>query len=150
LTNMTPKQWHYGVTSPLTGIMALMQSVVPFMCRKGYGRLITVGRFHGLCEPQEAIMAHTLNAALLGMTNAMAKEGAMHGVTSNMVAMGHVRTQDIDDIDPLFLEHCMQHVPVKRLGTPEEIGQLVGFLCSPHASFMTGSTLHVNGGQWMS
>ena len=147
--SITPQQWSNDVTSPLTGAMALMQGVVPSMCQKGYGRLITVGRFHGLSDSTETVIGHTLNASLLGLTKTMAKDIAPYGVTANMVATGHVRTQEIDGIDPDMLEHCVKNIPLQRLGTPEEIANLVVFLCSSHAAFMTGSTLHVNGGQWM-
>jgi NAD(P)-dependent dehydrogenase (short-subunit alcohol dehydrogenase family) len=67
-----------------------------------------------------------------------------------MVATGQIRTQDIDSVSPDILESCMKSIPLKRMGVPEEIADLVLFLCSNPASFITGSTIHVNGGQWMS
>jgi 3-oxoacyl-[acyl-carrier protein] reductase len=66
-----------------------------------------------------------------------------------MVATGHIRTDDIDRVCPNILESCMKSIPLKRMGIPEEIADLILFLCSKPASFITGSTIHVNGGQWM-
>ena len=85
----------------------------------------------------------------MGFTKALAHEVAQYGVTANMVAAGQIRTQEIDVLSHEVLESCMKSIPLKRMGVPEEIAELVLFLCSKPASFITGSTIHVNGGQWM-
>lgn len=71
------------------------------------------------------------------------------GVMAYMVATGHIRTDDINRVCWDILESCMKSIPLKRMGIPEEIADLVLFLRSKPASLITGSTIHINGGQWM-
>jgi acetoacetyl-CoA reductase len=149
LNRTTMRQWQSGVNIPLDGMFALTHSVTENMCRQGYGRIITVGSFHGVCSSKSACMISTVSGGMMGFTKALAHEVGPHGVTANMVATGHIRTDDIDRVCPDVLESCMKSIPLKRMGIPEEIADLVLFLCSKPASFITGSTIHVNGGQWM-
>ena len=145
----TMRQWQTGVNIPLNGLFALTQCVTEPMCRKGYGRIITVGSFHGVCSSKWTTITSTVSGGIMGFTKALAHEVAPHGVTANMVAAGQIRTQEIDTLSHDILESCMKNIPLKRMGVPEEIAELVLFLCSKPASFITGSTIHVNGGQWM-
>jgi acetoacetyl-CoA reductase len=150
MENTTMRQWQVGVNIPLNGLFALTQAITGPMCRSGYGRIITVGSFHGVCSSKWTSITSTVSGGIMGFTKALAHEVASYGVTANMVATGQIRTQDIDSVSPDILESCMKSIPLKRMGVPEEIADLVLFLCSNPASFITGSTIHVNGGQWMS
>lgn len=143
------RQWQAGVNIPLNGLFALTHAVTQSMCQRGYGRILTVGSFHGVCSSKWTSITSTVSGGIMGFTKALAHEVGPHGVTANMVATGHIRTEDIDRVSPDVLESCMKSIPLKRMGIPEEVADLVIFLCSDQASFITGSTIHVNGGQWM-
>jgi acetoacetyl-CoA reductase len=149
MQNTDMRQWQTGVNIPLNGIFALTHAVTESMCRSGYGRIICVGSFHGVCSSKFTSISSTVSGGIMGFTKAIAHEVASSGVTANMVATGHIRTQEIDALSVETLEWCMKSIPLKRMGIPEEIAELVLFLCSKNASFITGSTIHVNGGQWM-
>jgi len=149
MENTSMRQWQSGVNIPLNGLFALTQAVTGSMCRHGYGRIIAVGSFHGVCSSKWTSITSTVSGGIMGFTKALAHEVAAYGVTANMVATGHIRTEEIDRVSPDILEKCMKSIPLKRMGVPEEIADLVLFLCSNPASFITGSTIHINGGQWM-
>ena len=88
-------------------------------------------------------------AGLIGFTKSLAQENARRGVTANVIAPGYVGTEMVAAVAENILEKIIGQIPVNRLGQVEEIGAAVVYLASDSASFVTGSTLSINGGQYM-
>ena len=87
---------------------------------------------------------------MIGFTKALAQEGAAKGVTVNAIAPGYIETAMTAQMPPAVLERIVAAIPVGRMGRPEEVARCVSFLASDEAGFITGSTLAVNGGQYLS
>jgi acetoacetyl-CoA reductase len=88
-------------------------------------------------------------AGILGFTKALALENATKGITVNAIAPGYVETDMVTKIDATILQHIVDSIPVKRLGQGDEIARCALFLASEESSYITGTTLHINGGKFM-
>jgi 3-oxoacyl-[acyl-carrier protein] reductase len=88
-------------------------------------------------------------AGIIGFTKATAKEVASRAITVNAVAPGFIETDMTNALDPELQEQMRAQIPVGRFGTPEEVAELVVFLASDHAAYITGHVIHINGGLWM-
>ncbi len=135
-------QMEFFVKSPLL----LAQQVVPGMRRRGFGRIINIGS--EVFEMGNARFANYVSAkaAQLGLTRSWARELGDTGITVNLVAPGWIPTERHTDATPDDMNAYIANVPMKRMGTPQDIGKLVAFLASDGAGFITGQKLSVNGG----
>lgn len=149
LNQMTIEQWNRVIDVNLNAVFYMTRTVIKAMCQKGFGRIITIGSVNGYHSAQGLSNYSASKAGLVGLMHAIAHEGAPYGVTANMIAPGYIRTGLADQLPTEVLEKIMKSIPLKRFGIPEEVAAMAVFLASPSASFMTGSTLHMNGGQWM-
>lgn len=149
LHQMTVEQWNRVIDVNLNAVFYMTRAVIDAMCQKGFGRIITIGSVNGYHSAQDLSNCSASKAGLVGLMHAIAHEGAPYGVTANMIAPGYIRTDLADRLPTEVLEKIMKSIPLKRFGIPEEVAAMAVFLASPAASFMTGSTLHMNGGQWM-
>lgn len=144
-----PEQWDEVLTVNLQRVVELTRAVYPGMSSKGFGRIINV----------TSIIAHTGNvgqtnyatakAAVTGFTKALAKETARKGVTVNAVAPGFIATDMTDAIPEQIKDNVMKTIPAQRFGSPDEIAAGIAFLASREAGYITGSTLHINGGLYV-
>lgn len=144
-----PEQWDAVLDVNLNRVVALTRALYPAMSSKGFGRIINI----------TSIIAHTGNvgqtnyatakAGLTGFTKALAKETARKGVTVNCVAPGFIATDMTDAIPEAIKENLLKSIPAQRLGSPDDIAAAVAFLASREAGYITGSTVHVNGGLYV-
>ncbi len=143
IADMTPEQWRHGIMRNLDTAFLVTQAVLPGMIERGFGRIVNVTSTSGTtcAMPNEASYVAG-KGGMRGLTMATAVEGAAHGVTCNAVAPGWIRTPSSL---PQEIEYGTR-TPVGRMGEPAEIGAAVAFLCSPAASYVTGQTLVVDGG----
>jgi acetoacetyl-CoA reductase len=125
------------------------KQVVPDMVEKGWGRIIQISSVNGEKGQAGQTNYSAAKAGMHGFTMALAQEMAAKGVTVNTVSPGYIGTDMVKAIRPDVLEKIVATIPVKRLGTPEEIGGIVGWLAGDESGFTTGADFSCNGGLHM-
>lgn len=147
---MTPQQWNEVIGTNLTGLFNMTHPVWPGMRERGFGRIISISSINGQKGQLGQANYSAAKAGDLGFTRALALEGASRNITVNAICPGYTETDMVKAIPQQVLEEkILPHIPVGRLGMPEEIARCVVFLASDDAGFITGSTLTANGGQYM-
>lgn len=150
LHKMSRSQWDAVIRTNLNGLFNMCRQVIDGMRTRRYGRIINISSING----QKGQFGQTNYAAAkageLGFTKALALETARLGITVNAICPGYIHTEMLDAVPPDVLEkNILPQIPVGRLGRPEEIARAVMFLAGEDAGFITGSTLSINGGQYM-
>lgn len=146
---MSDEQWNQVLEVNLTAAFRLSRAVLRGMMRRRWGRIISVTSVVGhIGNPGQANYA-AAKAGLLGMSKALAQEVASRGITVNTVAPGFTQTAMIEGLDEAQHETLLARIPMGRLGTPEEVAAGVVFLASDEAGYVSGTTLHINGGMAM-
>lgn len=147
---MTREQWQEVINTNLNGLFNMTHPVFPGMRERGFGRIINISSVNGQKGQMGQVNYSAAKAGDLGFTKALAQEGAFKGVTVNAVCPGYIGTDMVRAIDAEILKtKILPQIPVGRLGEPEEIANIVAFLASDDAGFITGSTITANGGQYM-
>jgi NAD(P)-dependent dehydrogenase (short-subunit alcohol dehydrogenase family) len=149
--NISLKEWEDTLKVNLTGPFLCTKAVISLMKKNGYGRIVNISSSAGRSVSTLGGAHYTASkAGLLGFTRAVAKEAASFGVTVNAVCPGLVDTQMVrETTTKAELGAFIDSFPIKRLGIPEEIGDLVVFLCSQKAAYITGASIDINGGDLM-
>ena len=146
---MKPEDWNLVIQTNLTGAFLAIQQVLPVMMKERWGRIVNIASVVGQSgNPGQANYVAS-KAGLIGLTKAIAQEMGSRGVTVNAVAPGFIDTSMTAVLSAELKEKMLATVPLKRLGTPEDIAAAVRFLCSEEAGYITGHTLNVNGGMYM-
>ncbi|HHI82160.1 MAG TPA: acetoacetyl-CoA reductase, partial [Rhizobiales bacterium] len=144
---MTPEQWSAVINTNLTGLFNMTRQVWEGMRERGFGRIINISSINGQKGQMGQVNYSAAKAGDIGFTKALAQEGARKNITVNAVCPGYIGTEMVRAIPKEVLEKAiLPHIPVGRLGEPEEIARCVVFLASDDAGFITGSTLTANGG----
>ncbi len=147
---MTPVQWREVIDTNLNGVFNMTHCVWSGMRDRKFGRIVTISSINGQKGQAGQANYSAAKAGDIGFTKALAQEGARAGITVNVIAPGYIATEMVKAIDEKVLnERILPLIPVGRLGLPEEIARAVLFLASEEGGFITGSTLSVNGGQYM-
>lgn len=136
------------IDTDLKGIFNIVRLVGPCMERQGGGAIVTVSSIVGQCGNIGQANYAAAKAGIIGMSRSWAKEFARRGVPVrvNAVAPGYILTDMVKSVPAPLLEQFAQSTMLKRLGTPEEVADVIAFLVSPQASYITGSVIEVNGG----
>lgn len=146
---MTPQQWHEVIDTNLSGVFNMTHPIWPGMRNRKFGRVINISSINGQKGQAGQVNYSAAKAGDLGITKALAQEGARAGITVNAICPGYIGTEMVRAIDEKVLnEKIIPQIPVGRLGEPEEIARCVTFLASDDAGFITGSTLSANGAQF--
>ncbi|HEV2285351.1 MAG TPA: 3-oxoacyl-ACP reductase FabG [Steroidobacteraceae bacterium] len=149
LLRMKQEDWDQVIATNLTAVFRLSKGCVRRMLKERRGRIINLTSVVGLTgNPGQANYA-AAKAGLLGFTKSLAQELASRGITVNAVAPGFIDTDMTKSLTGEQRAALLTRVPLGRLGTPEDIAAAVVFLASPQAGYITGETLHVNGGMYM-
>ncbi|WGV98164.1 SDR family oxidoreductase [Vibrio sp. YMD68] len=147
---MTLDAWRDVIETNLNSLFNVTQPLFAPMCEKGSGRVINISSVNGLKGQFGQTNYSAAKAGMIGFSKALAAEGARSGVTVNVVAPGYTATPMVQQMKPEVLESIKSQIPMKRLATPEEIAESVSFLASDAGAYITGETLSVNGGLYMS
>jgi acetoacetyl-CoA reductase len=149
LHKMTPEQWSSVIETDLTSVFNMSRLVIDGMRERGFGRIINITSINGQKGQMGQTNYSAAKAGMIGFTKALAQEGANKGITVNCVAPGYINTEMVAAVPQPVLDKIIATIPVGRLGTAEEIARAVLFLAGDDAGFVTGSTLTVNGGQYI-
>jgi 3-oxoacyl-[acyl-carrier protein] reductase len=149
LMRMKDEEWMDIMDTNLTSIFRLSKAVLRGMMKKRVGRVINVGSVVGTMGNAGQANYAAAKAGVIGFTKSMAREVASRGVTVNTVAPGFIETDMTKALNDDQRAATLAQVPAGRLGDPREIASAVAFLASPEAAYITGETLHVNGGMYM-
>ncbi len=149
LLRMKKEDWDSVLGTNLTGIYRTCRALVPSMVRARYGRVVNVTSVVGsLGNPGQTNYAAS-KAGVEGFSRSLARELASRNVTINCVAPGFIDTDMTRELGDEARKKLLDQVPMKRLGTPEDVAGAVLFLLGDGAAYVTGTTLHVNGGMYM-
>jgi acetoacetyl-CoA reductase len=146
---MTREQWDEVIRTNLDGLFNMTRPIWPGMRERKFGRIVNISSINGQKGQFGQVNYSASKAGDLGFTKALAQEGARSGITVNAVAPGYIDTDMVRAVPQDVLEKIIGRIPVGRLGTVEDIARGVAFLTADEASFVTGSTLSINGGQHM-
>ena len=146
---MSPDDWKAVIDTNLNSMFNVTKQVVPGMVEKGWGRIIQISSVNGEKGQAGQTNYSAAKAGMHGFTMALAQELASKGVTVNTVSPGYIGTDMVKAIKPEILEKIVATIPVKRLGTPEEIGSVVTWLAGEDSGFTTGADFSCNGGLHM-
>lgn len=149
LHKMSSAQWCEVIDVDLGGCFNMCRQVVPGMRERRFGRIINVSSVNALSGQVGQTNYAAAKAGIIGLTKALALEGAAFGITVNAVAPGYTDTALVAAVRKDIVEQIVARVPVARLGRPEEIARCIVFLAADEAGFITGSTLSVNGGKYL-
>jgi 3-oxoacyl-[acyl-carrier protein] reductase len=145
---MKPEQWESVIGVNLNGVFYMTRALIKAMVKQRYGRIVNIGSVVGSTGNAGQVNYSTTKAGLIGFSKSLAKELGGRNITVNTVAPGFIETDMTDELNEKQKEAILQQVPLGRMGTPQEVAQAVRFLVSEQASYVTGTTLHVNGGMY--
>jgi 3-oxoacyl-[acyl-carrier protein] reductase len=140
---MEPSAWDTVMRTTLDGFYNVTRPLVMPMVRARWGRIVNLSSVSGIMGNRGQVNYSAAKAGIIGATKALALEVARRGVTVNAVAPGLIET---DMIQSAPVEDILPHIPMRRLGQPEEVAELVSFLCSDRAGYITGQAIAISGG----
>jgi acetoacetyl-CoA reductase len=151
LHKMSKAQWDAVIRTNLDGLFNMCRQVIEGMRTRKFGRIINISSINGQKGQFGQTNYSASKAGDLGFTKALALETARLGITVNAICPGYIHTEMLDAVSPEVMEkNILPQIPAGRLGKPDEIARAVLFLAADDAGFVTGSTLSINGGQYMS
>ena len=150
LMRMKDDEWFDILQTNLSSVYHLSKAMLRTMMKKRFGRIINIGSVVGSMGNAGQTNYCAAKAGLIGFGKALAKEVASRGITVNVVAPGFIATDMTDVLSEELKNNLLTQIPAGRLGEPKDIAKAVAFLASEDASYINGTTLHVNGGMYMS
>ena len=147
---MKDEEWDAVISTNLTAVARLSRAVLRGMIKARHGRIINITSVVGSSGNAGQMNYAAAKAGVAGMSRALAREIGSRNITVNCVAPGFIDTDMTRELGEQQTAALMQQIPLGRFGMPEDIAAAVAFLASPQAAYITGTTLHVNGGMYMS
>jgi acetoacetyl-CoA reductase len=150
LHRMKPEQWTEVISTNLNSLFNMCRPLIEGMRARKFGRIITISSINGQKGQMGQTNYSAAKAGEIGFTKALAQESAKNGITVNAICPGYINTEMVQAVPKDVLEKSiLPTIPIGRLGEPEEVARCVVFLASDDAGLITGSTLTVNGGQYI-
>lgn len=149
LLRMKDEEWDQVIETNLSSVFYLIRCCLRDMLKEQWGRIINISSVVGLTGNPGQVNYSAAKAGLLGLTKSLAREVASRKVTVNAIAPGFIDTDMTRQLNEEHRKYLLSTVPAGRAGTPQDIAQAVLFLVSPSADYITGQTLHINGGMYM-
>lgn len=150
LLRMSDQAWHKVINTNLNGVFYMTRACIKPMFRARWGRIINIGSVVGSSGNAGQANYTASKAAIIGFSKSLAQELGSRGVTINVIAPGFIDTDMTKNLPDMVKAEMLKRIPMKRLGTVEDIAGVAAFLASDAANYITGITLHVNGGMYMS
>jgi len=149
LMRMSADDWQTVIETDLSAVYRTCKAVMRGMMKARRGRIINIASVVGVMGNAGQANYAAAKAGMIGFTKSLAREVGSRGITVNVVAPGFIVTDMTDSLGDAARTALLGQVPLGRLGSPEDIANAVAFLASPQAGYITGETLHVNGGMYM-
>lgn len=149
LLRMEDEEWYKVIETNLSAVFRLTKACLKSMFRARWGRIISVGSVVGASGNPGQANYTAAKAGVVGFSKSLAQEMGSRGITVNVVAPGFIDTDMTAALPDLVKEEMLKRIPVKRLGTVDDVAAAVAFLASDAANYITGETIHVNGGMYM-
>ena len=149
LLRMKTDDWEQVITTDLTSVFRLSKACLKRMMKERRGRIVNVSSVVALIGNAGQTNYSAAKAGVIGFTKSLAREVASRGITVNAVAPGFIDTDMTGALSADQRNALLAQIPLERLGTPEDVAAAVLFLVSPQAAYITGETIHVNGGMFM-
>ena len=146
---MSPEQWGEVIRVNMDSLFNMTRQVIEGMREREWGRIINISSINGQKGQVGQTNYSAAKAGVIGFTKALALENAKKGVTVNCVAPGYIDTEMVQAVPAKVLEGIIAQIPAGRLGSGEEIADTVSFLAGERAAYVTGTTLSLNGGQYL-
>lgn len=143
---MSPEEWNSVVNVNLNGLFITCKAVVPHMKEAGYGRIVSASSVNAYAGAFGQTNYAATKAAIVGFTKSLCKEVGKNGITVNAVAPGFIETEMTASMPEEVIKAGIAQIPVRRIGTPADMGYAYLFLASKEAGFISGTCLHANGG----
>ncbi len=148
-SRMSLEQWDKSISINLDSTYNLCRLISEGMTERGFGRIINISSMYGRKGESGKSAYATAKSGMHGFTMALAQELARKGITVNTVSPGHIKTIDIENMSAADVNNIVADIPAARFGETGEVASLVDFLCSKQASFITGTDISINGGQYI-
>ena len=147
---MKDSEWDEVIQTNLTGVYRVTRACIKAMVKARFGRIINIGSVVGSSGNPGQVNYCAAKAGLVGFSKSLAQELGSRGITVNVVAPGFIATEMTQSLGEAQKEKLITQIPLQRMGDPNDIAAAVAFLASDQAGYITGETLHVNGGMVMS
>jgi 3-oxoacyl-[acyl-carrier protein] reductase len=149
ILRMKSEDWEQTLMVNLTSVFRLTKAALKRMLKERHGRIVSIGSVVGAIGNPGQVHYAAAKAGLVGFTRALAKEVATRNITANIVAPGFIETDMTRALPEAARAAYLGNIPIGRFGSADDVAHAVLFLCSREAGYMTGQTLHVNGGMYM-
>jgi 3-oxoacyl-[acyl-carrier protein] reductase len=149
LLRMEDDEWYRVIETNLNSVYRLTKACLKPMFRARWGRIINIGSVVGASGNPGQVNYTAAKAGIVGFSKSLAQEMGSRGITVNVVAPGFIDTDMTAALPDMVKDEMLKRIPMKRLGKVEDIAEVVAFLASDYANYITGATIHVNGGMYM-
>lgn len=149
--DMQPQEWQAVIDTNMNSLFNVTRQVIDGMMSRGWGRIINISSLNAQIGTVGQVNYSTAKYAVRGFTRALAREVSARGVTVNTVSPGYIATSKLKTVTPVqVIDKIVQEIPVRRLGSPQEIASICAWLASDESGYATGANFSVNGGMHMS
>lgn len=149
LLRMDDEEWYKVIETNLNSIYKMSKICIKPMFRARWGRIISIGSVVGSSGNSGQVNYTAAKAGIVGFSKSLAQEVGSRGITVNVVAPGFIDTDMTAALPEMVKEEMLKRIPMRKLGEPQDIAEAVAFLASESAKYITGETIHVNGGMYM-